>query len=95
VSRESAPILIMHGTKDALVPYAQSEELADALKKAGVDVVLQKFPGAGHTGPAFHLPAARALMKAFFDKYLREMDVKVETQPESAVTITPSSTPHK
>ena len=87
VSRDSAPMLIMHGTKDALVPYAQSEELADALKKAGVDVVLQKFPGAGHSGPAFHLPAARALMKGFFDKYLKGMDVKVEVQPESAVTV--------
>ena len=95
VSRDSAPMLIMHGTKDALVPYAQSEELADALKKAGVDVVLQKFPGAGHSGPAFHLPAARALMKEFFDKYLKGMDVKVEVQPESAVTVNAAAAPIK
>jgi len=91
VSTDNAPILIMHGTRDALVPYAQSEEFAEALKKAGVDVILQKFPGAGHTGPAFHLPAARDLMKAFFDKNLKGMDVKVEVQPESAVTVNPSS----
>lgn len=95
VSRESAPILIMHGTKDALVPYAQSQELADALQKAGVEVILQKLPGAGHTGPAFHLPAARALMKAFFDKNLRGMDVKVEAQPESDVTVNSTAAPAK
>jgi acetyl esterase/lipase len=86
VSKDSAPILIMHGTKDALVPYAQSEELAEALRNAGVDITLQKFPGAGHGGPAFHLPAARKLMRAFFDKNLKGLDVKVEVQPDEAVT---------
>jgi acetyl esterase/lipase len=86
VSSDNPPILIMHGTKDALVPFAQSEEFAAALKKAGVDVTLQPFPGAGHGGPAFSLPAVKKLMKAFFDKNLKGMDVKVETLPAEAVT---------
>lgn len=89
VSKDSAPILIMHGTHDALVPYAQSEEFADALKAAHVDVILQKFPGAGHTGPAFHLPAARELMTNFFDHHLKGLDVKVQVLPDSAVTVDP------
>jgi acetyl esterase/lipase len=86
VSRESAPFLILHGTKDPLVPYAQSEELAASLRKAGVDVTMQKCPGAGHTGPAFHLPAARRQMNAFFDKYLKGLNVKVELLPDSEIT---------
>jgi predicted esterase len=30
------PSLFIHGDKDALVPYCQSKELNEALKKAGV-----------------------------------------------------------
>lgn len=87
VSKDSAPILILHGTADALVPFAQSVELADALKKAGVDVILQKFPGSGHGGPAFQKPAVHDLIRSFFDKYLKGQDVKVEPLPESAVAV--------
>jgi dipeptidyl aminopeptidase/acylaminoacyl peptidase len=60
------------------VPYAQSTELADALRGAGVDVVLQPLPGAGHGGPQFTTPAANRLYKNFFDKHLKGADVKVE-----------------
>ncbi|HEY8748165.1 MAG TPA: alpha/beta hydrolase [Tepidisphaeraceae bacterium] len=95
VGKDSAPVLIMHGDRDALVPFAQSEEFAEALTKAGVQVVLQKFPGAGHGGPAFQLPAAGDLMKAFFDKNLKGANVKVEAQPESAMTMKPEPTPAK
>ena len=95
VSRDNPPFLIMHGTKDALVPIAQSEELTDALKKAGVEVILQKFPGAGHGGPAFNLPAAHGLIKTYFDKNLKGMDEKVEVLPDSAVMVTPNAVPGK
>jgi acetyl esterase/lipase len=87
VSKDDAPILIMHGDADALVPYAQSVELADALKKQGVNVILQKMPGAGHGGAAFYLPKVRELINAFFDKQLKGKDVKVETLPDDAVSI--------
>lgn len=85
VSRENPPFLIHHGTADALVPYQQSVELADALKKAGVEVTLQTFPGAGHGGPAFSLPAVNELNRRFFDKHLKGIDAKIEALPESAV----------
>ena len=87
VSKDDAPILIMHGTKDALVPLAQSEELVEALKANGVDAQLQKFPGSGHGGPAFYRPAVQQLIKTFFDKHLKGADVKVELLPVSAVTV--------
>ena len=86
VSKDYPPILIMHGTQDQLVPIAQSEEMAAALKKLGVDVTLQKFPGANHGGPAFSLPAARKLEQAFIDKHLKGLPTKVELLPDEAVT---------
>ncbi len=36
------PFLIVHGTRDQLVPIHQSEELVEALKKAGATVILLK-----------------------------------------------------
>jgi acetyl esterase/lipase len=86
VSKDAPPYLILHGTADPLVPFAQSTELADALKKDGVDVILQPMPGAGHGGPAFNRPAVRNLIERFFDKHLKGADVTVEALPDSAVT---------
>jgi acetyl esterase/lipase len=42
------PFLLVHGTADTVVPYAQSETLAAALQAAGVDVRLEPVPGAEH-----------------------------------------------
>lgn len=47
-SRDDAPILILHGTNDRVVPYDQSVRFLAALKKAGVDAVLVPVEGAGH-----------------------------------------------
>jgi acetyl esterase/lipase len=92
VSKDNPPILIMHGTRDALVPFAQSEEFVAALQKAGVDVTLQKFPNAGHGGRAFSLPAVKKLMKDFFDKNLKGIEVEVKALPDEAVTPPPPAT---
>jgi acetyl esterase/lipase len=71
VSKDAPPFLILHGDKDDVVPYAQSEELADALKKAGVDVTLKKVEGAGHGGPDFLSPDNRKLIEGFLDAHLK------------------------
>ncbi|MFD6971050.1 alpha/beta hydrolase fold domain-containing protein [Streptomyces sp. NPDC059979] len=42
------PFLLVHGTRDGLVPYSQSEVLAAALRSAGGEVVLQPVEGADH-----------------------------------------------
>jgi acetyl esterase/lipase len=42
------PFLLVHGTADAAVPFGQSELLAEALSKAGAEVVLDAVTGAGH-----------------------------------------------
>ena len=72
VSKDSAPFLIMHGEKDNVVPLSQSEELAEALKKAGVEVKLQIVTDNGHGGPGFTSPENRQLIEDFFAKHLRE-----------------------
>lgn len=95
VSKDDPPFLILHGTADVHVPFAQSVELADALKNAGVEVTLQRFPGGGHGGPVFGKPAVHELIRAFFDKHLKGADKKVVPLPESEVTVTPAPSPAK
>lgn len=87
VSKDDPPFLILHGTVDALVPFAQSVELADDLKKAGVDVILQPMPGSNHGGPAFNLPPVHKLIANFFDKHLKGADVTVKRLPDADVTV--------
>ncbi|MBV6498665.1 MAG: hypothetical protein CJBNEKGG_00893 [Prosthecobacter sp.] len=85
VSQDSPPFLILHGTHDTLVPYAQSLQLEAALKAQGVPVWLQALPGAGHGGPQFGKPAVIQLMQAFFDKHLKGADVRIDLVPEAAL----------
>lgn len=89
VSNDNPPMLILHGTHDTLVPYAQSVELQAALKAKGVEVWLQTLPGAGHGGSAFGKPAVVNLTQKFFDKYLKGTDVKIELVPEADIAVDP------
>lgn len=87
VSEKTPPFLILHGDHDTLVPYAQSTELEGLLQKNGVEVTLQKLPGAGHGGPAFNLPAVRELTSNFFDRHLKGRDIEIKALPAEAVTV--------
>ncbi|MEK7866101.1 MAG: alpha/beta hydrolase [Planctomycetota bacterium] len=79
VTKDDPPFLIMHGTEDPVVPFAQSEELHEALEEAGVDVTFVPVEGAGHGwGPS---DEADARMYAFFDKHLKGKDVEVSSEP--------------
>ncbi|MFD0355384.1 alpha/beta hydrolase fold domain-containing protein [Streptomyces sp. NPDC127110] len=42
------PFLLVHGTRDGLVPYSQSEALDAALREAGGECVLEPVEGADH-----------------------------------------------
>ena len=77
---DAPPFLIVHGEKDALVPIAQSERLAAALKSAGASVDFIRVKNAGHglradvpgTPPAEpDANALQAAILAFFDKQLK------------------------
>jgi acetyl esterase/lipase len=72
VTKNAAPFLIMQGDKDDIVPLRQSQLLAEALKKAGVEVTLKVVKGNGHGGPGFSSPENQKLIEAFFDKHLRK-----------------------
>ena len=71
VHKGCPPFLIMHGDKDPLVPLAQSEALAETLKKAGVPVTLVTLEGAGHGGKEFNAEESRKRIAEFFDEYLK------------------------
>jgi acetyl esterase/lipase len=71
VTKDDPPFLIMHGTKDDVVPFNQSELLVDALKKAGVPITFRPLEGAGHGGPAFSAPEHMREIEAFFDRHLK------------------------
>ena len=74
VSPDDPPYLSLHGDKDDVVPFAQSEEMEHALKAARVPTKLIRIPGAGH-GPSFPgatdpAPDYLGEMVAWFDRYL-------------------------
>jgi acetyl esterase/lipase len=72
LSADDPPALILHGTKDALVPVEQSQLLQDRLKEAGVSSELLIIEGAPHS---FHLQPKqrdlRATVIEFFDRHLK------------------------
>lgn len=69
VTKDAPPFLIMHGDRDNLVPYNQSELLETALKQAGTEVTLYKVVGGGHGG--WRDPKVLPMVEKFFDKHLK------------------------
>jgi acetyl esterase/lipase len=68
VSKSCAPVFLMHGARDTLVPPEQSEIFYQALLKAGVEAHLEIIPNQGH-GIIAPPPVAREIYQ-FFGKYL-------------------------
>ncbi len=81
VSKDDPPFMLIHGTNDPVVPFSQSEELRDALKKADVEAVLIPVEGAGHG--RFMTPEVSRRLTQFFDKHLRGKDVSISAEPIS------------
>jgi len=81
VDRDAAPFLIMHGAEDDVVPVAQSELLAAALKKAGVEANLVIIKGSGHGGIEFGTTENWNLIEAFFAKHLGKRRVADKSEP--------------
>lgn len=66
------PFLIMHGVEDEIVPVDQSDQLADVLVKAGVDVAYIKIPKAKHD---FESKKTVELVRKFFRARLNAANV--------------------
>jgi hypothetical protein len=85
VTKDAAPFLIMHGDQDNVVPLAQSVNLAEALRRAGVEVTLRVYNGSGYGDRAFHNPENWKLIEDFFARHLRaeRATVRPTRQPQA------------
>ena len=73
MSETMAPLLIMHGDQDPLVPWQISEAFYDRIVKAGyadrADFVILK--NGGHGTREFFQPETKQLIRDFFDSHLK------------------------
>jgi acetyl esterase/lipase len=65
------PFLIMHGSRDPIVPLHQSQILFDRLKTAGASARLVILPGLGHGEGWFRSRQNLNMVYDFFDRCLR------------------------
>lgn len=68
-TKEAAPLLIMQGTQDPLVPLDQSQRLEAKLKSVGADVTLDVIEGAGHGGAPFVTQEKLKMIMEFLTKH--------------------------
>ena len=72
-SKDTAPTLFIHGTKDHLVPFAQSKAFDARLRRLGVPCELIAVKGRDHGFDHFHHKERRKLfgeMLEFLDRYM-------------------------
>jgi len=68
--RSLPPVLIVHGSKDRLVPFGQSVLLHDALVAADSPVELYQLTGADHGGPPFWQDDVLDIVDEFIRRHL-------------------------
>jgi acetyl esterase/lipase len=66
VSSQSAPMLLLHGTADELVPIAQSEALQHQLEQHGVGCQLERIEGGDHFINETHTALFEQKIQHFF-----------------------------
>ena len=71
VTPEAAPTLIIHGTKDDVVPYQQATTMQERLKGVDVEVELLTLEGAGHGFQGENNDKANAAMYAWLESHLK------------------------
>lgn len=82
VDKSDAPVLIVHGDSDSLVPLDQSTLFKNALERSGVRVTLHVVKGGGH---GFWNDELLGIVRTFFDETLRPVPaVKPVDQPPAA-----------
>ena len=70
VGPDAPPFLIAHGDRDHVVAVQESQQLHDALVRAGASSLFIKVGGAGHEDPRFDEPAMMAMTAAFLRSHL-------------------------
>jgi acetyl esterase/lipase len=71
VNAGDAPMLLIQGTKDILVPWQQATSMGEALTKAGVYGRVDLILGAGHGWGGAELQRTADETTAFFDQFLK------------------------
>lgn len=71
IGKNSAPMLLMHGTADKVVSPGQTDLLYQALKEKGVPAERYEIPGAAHGGVYWVQDKVLQVIGDFFDRYLR------------------------
>lgn len=71
IGRNSAPMLLMHGTADKVVSPGQTDLLYQALKEKGVPAERYEIPGAAHGGVYWVQDKVLQVIGDFFDRYLK------------------------
>lgn len=67
-----APVLMLHGTKDRLVPFRQSIELYECLKAKGKEVDFYRLEDADHGGKYFWHEESLQIVEEFLKKQMTE-----------------------
>lgn len=76
VSSDDPPFMLVHGTRDPVVPFEQSVLMQQALQTAGVEAQLVPIEGAGHGWPIDSPYGRQALAQVvpFLERQLRGSD---------------------
>lgn len=77
VTADDAPMLLMHGDQDVIVPIKQSEMMESALKRVLVEVKFIKVSGGKH-GPSFQLPARDPRLPDYMGEAVRWFDAHLK-----------------
>jgi acetyl esterase/lipase len=75
------PFLLVHGTADQHVPFAQAQELADLLQKHNVKVHLHPLPGGDHKTPMYYARETLDVVQSFFDRNLKPATAATRHMP--------------
>ena len=72
---QAAPVLLVHGTADAVVPIARSQEAEEVLRRAGVPVEVHWCEGLEHAVDGPGLGFGGAFLRGHFGLPAREAAV--------------------
>ena len=68
--RKVPPTLIMHGSRDCIVPFNQSCLLYERMRETGQDVTFVRVEGASHGSLGFHCAKTVDLVESFVREHL-------------------------